>query len=77
MKSVRLFIVSDNYFLKYGWVCFVNKIQPEIISHSGKICDITTFNSPDCLSKKVISTDGDYCILIDRALTKKSSWGVF
>lgn len=77
MKCVNLFIVSDNYFLKYGWVCFVNKIQPEIISRTGKICDITTFSGPGCLSKKVMSTGGDYCILIDRALTKKSSWAIF
>lgn len=77
MKSVRLFIVSDNHFLKYGWVCFVNKIQPEIISRTGKICDVTTFKSPDCLSKIVISSDVDYCILIERSLTKKLSWRNF
>ena len=77
MKCVSLFIVSDNYFLKCGWICFVNRIQPEIISRTGKICDITTFSSPSCLNKKVMSMGGDYCILIDRALTKKSSWCVF
>lgn len=77
MKSVRLLIVSDNHFLRYGWVCFVNKIQPEIISRTGKICDVTTFKSPDCLSKKFISSGVDYCILIERALTKKLSWRNF
>lgn len=77
MDLIKLLIVSSNHYLCVGWLTFINTIQPEIITRTNRLCDVTIFSTPDYHSIEKMVLESNCCLLIDKDFVSTPSWHSF
>jgi len=68
INSVSLYVISKNYFLRAGWLAFINEVQPVVLARTDKICDIHLLDTLDVSRLQEISQQTGCGILIDREM---------